>query len=58
MIKHPIKRHDGRVKLAHQVLSDVIDAVFVVSFIHLRDVLLGGFDIWQDLHVVVLPYIV
>ena len=37
MIENPIERHDGRVELAHEILSNVIDTVLVVPLIYLRD---------------------
>lgn len=37
VVEHPIKRHDRGIELAHQVLSDVVYAMLVMAFVHLRD---------------------
>jgi len=37
MIQHPIKGEQAHVKIAHDSLSDEVDAVFEVPFVHLRD---------------------
>ena len=44
VVQNPIERHNGRVKFAHEILSNVIDAMLIMSLVHLRDFLLFGSD--------------
>lgn len=55
MVKNPIERHDGRVEFTHKILADVIDAVLIVSFIHLGDVRFLGLNVGQNVDVMVMP---
>lgn len=58
VIENPVVRHESRVELAEDTLSDIIDAVFVMPFVH------GGylFDLAHDVReirtVVILPDVV
>lgn len=55
MVKHPSVRHDTRIKLAHQALSNVVDTVFVMPLIHDGHTLLLLLHLGKIGHVVVLP---
>lgn len=54
----PVVRDDARVKVAHETLAEVVDAVLVVALIHLRGALLVGFCLGEVGGVVVLPDVV
>ena len=58
MLSYPIERHHRRVKLAHQILPNVVYAMLVVPLVHLRDAGLGGPHVFRDVDVVVLPDVV
>ena len=58
MRTHPIQRNDGRVKFAHEILSNVIDAVLVMALVHLWYLILESLYVWQNRRVVVLPNVV
>jgi hypothetical protein len=48
MVKHPVVRDECSIKVAHETLPDVVNAVFVVPFVHIRnllDLLLHFFEI-------------
>ena len=55
MVKNPIERHDSCVKLAQQVLPNVVYAVLIMPLIHLWNVAFHRSNIRQDIHVAVFP---
>jgi hypothetical protein len=58
VVADPVVRDNARVKVAHDALADVVDAVLVVALVHLRDALLVGNGLGKVAHVVVLPEVV
>ena len=58
MVQHPVEWHDCGVKLTHQVLSYVVDAVLIMSLVHLRNVFPKALDFGRYVDVVVLPNVV
>ena len=58
MIKHPVKRHDRRVKFTHEILSNVVDTVLVMSLVHLRNLFFEALNFGRNVEVVVFPDIV
>lgn len=55
MIPNPVERHDGRVKFAHEILPDIVDAMLVMEFVHFRYTILGGLNFRRNSNIVVLP---
>ena len=58
MIKNPTEWHDCRVKLAHELLSDVVHAMLVMSLVHFWNVFFEGLDIRGNVDVMILPDVV
>ena len=55
MLPNPVEWHNGGVKFAHEILPDVVDAVLVVTFVHLRYAILGGLNVRRNSDIVILP---
>lgn len=55
MLQHPIIRYQPRIKLTHDALSNNVDAVLVMSLVHLSYVLNLAEYIWEVIAVVILP---
>ena len=58
MLADPVVRNHGRVVVTHDALSDVINTVLVVAFVHLRDSGFVGLNVREIGGVVILPDVV
>lgn len=55
MIQDPIVRNYARIKLAHKILSDIVNAMLVVSLIKLWDCGLPVFLLRNQVYIMILP---
>jgi len=58
MIKNPVVRDDARVKLAHEILSDVVNTMLVMSLVKLWNRVLPMLLAGNLINVMILPDIV
>lgn len=58
VVQHPVEWHDCSVKLTHQELSNIVDAVLIMSLVHLRNVFSKALNFRRYVDVVVLPNVV
>ena len=55
VMPNPVEWHDSGVEFAHEILPDIVDAVLIMSFVHLRYTVLGGLDFRRKFDIMILP---